>query len=297
MDHLIKKEGLIHAMLVIVLAALFGLWYLNTLQHAPRKTHPGGPPPEMMQGQAPPPPPGSKPDRGPVPLKPEAIILIVGVLVIVMANVAVRAYFRSAASKERLKEMENENLNSQLETLRYQINPHFFMNTLNNIHALVDIDPEKAKESIEEFSKLMRIVLYEGASPTIPLQKEVEYLNHYISLMRLRYPQSVKISTSFPKDCSGISVPPLLMASFVENAFKHGISYEQDSFVHVSVVKEDDKLVFRCANSRIPGSDPVQHGIGLENTRKRLDLLYGSNYTLNIDESEKVYDIFLILPL
>lgn len=250
----------------------------------------------MMQGQAPPPPPGSKPDRGPVPLKPEAIILIVGVLVIVMANVAVRAYFRSAASKERLKEMENENLNSQLETLRYQINPHFFMNTLNNIHALVDIDPEKAKESIEEFSKLMRIVLYEGASPTIPLQKEVEYLNYYISLMRLRYPQSVKISTSFPDDCAGISVPPLLMASFVENAFKHGISYEHDSFVHVSVVKEGGKLVFRCANSRIPGSDPVQHGIGLENTRKRLNLLYGDNYTLHIDEGEDIYDILLIIP-
>ena len=284
MDHLRKKEWLIHALLVIVLAALFGLWYLNTRQRAPRNMHPGGPPPEMMQGR-------------PAPVKPEAVILIVGVLVIVMANVAVRAYFRSAASRERLKALENENLNSQLETLRYQINPHFFMNTLNNIHALVDIDPEKAKESIEEFSKLMRIVLYEGASPTIPLQKEVEYLNHYISLMRLRYPQSVKISTSFPKDCSGISVPPLLMASFVENAFTHGISYEQDSFVHVSVVKEDDKLVFHCANSRIPGSDPVQHGIGLENTRKRLDLLYGSNYTLNIDESEKVYDIFLILPL
>ena len=284
MDHLRKKEWLIHALLVIVLAALFGLWYLNTRQRAPLNMHPGGPPPEMMQGR-------------PAPVKPEAVILIVGVLVIVMANVAVRAYFRSAASRERLKALENENLNSQLETLRYQINPHFFMNTLNNIHALVDIDPEKAKESIEEFSKLMRIVLYEGASPTIPLQKEVEYLNHYISLMRLRYPQSVKISTSFPKDCSGISVPPLLMASFVENAFTHGISYEQDSFVHVSVVKEDDKLVFHCANSRIPGSDPVQHGIGLENTRKRLDLLYGSNYTLNIDESEKVYDIFLILPL
>lgn len=297
MDHLRKKEGLIHALLIIVLAALFGLWYLNTRQHAPRNMHPGGPPPEMMQGQAPPPLSGPKPGKGPAPVKPEAVILIVGVLVIVMANVAVRAYFRSAASRERLKELENENLNSQLETLRYQINPHFFMNTLNNIHALVDIDPEKAKESIEEFSKLMRIVLYEGASPTIPLQKEVQYLNHYISLMRLRYPQSVKISTSFPEDCAGISVPPLLMASFVENAFKHGISYEQDSFVHVSVVKEDGKLVFRCANSRIPCSDPVQHGIGLENTRKRLDLLYGSNYTLNIDESEKVYDLFLILPL
>ena len=301
MDSIKKKEILIHVILTVVLLALFGIWYANTISKAPHRIHEKGLPSYIRDGQRPPGPgPGPAPSpkgKGPVPMRPEHMILFLGLVLTAGANMAVHSYFRTVRNKQKLQDLENENLSSQLESLRYQINPHFFMNTLNNIHALVDIDPEKAKESIEEFSKMMRIVLYEGASPTIPLQKEVEYLNHYISLMRLRYPQSVKITTSFPEDCAGISVPPLLMASFVENAFKHGISYEQDSFVHVSVVKEDGKLIFRCANSRIPGSDPVQHGIGLENTRKRLNLLYGSNYTLNIDESEKVYDIFLILPL
>lgn len=296
MDPIKKKEIIIHAILTLMVVALFGIWYTYTLSRSPGR-QPFGPPASHGMSETRPGPPPDAPNGHKGPMKPENAIIIFGILSIIGVNYSALSYFRSVRQEQRMKDLENEKLDRQLETLRYQINPHFFMNTLNNIHALVDIDPEKAKESIEEFSKLMRIVLYEGASPTIPLQKEVEYLNHYISLMRLRYPQSVKITTSFPEDCAGISVPPLLMASFVENAFKHGISYEHDSFVHVSVVKENGKLIFRCANSRIPGSDPVQHGIGLENTRKRLDLLYGGDYTLNIDESEKVYDIFLILPL
>ena len=118
--------------------------------------------------------------------------------------------------------LEKENLNQQLEYLKYQINPHFFMNTLNNIHALVDIDPEKAKTTIVELSKMMRYLLYEGNNSLIPLHREVEFLRNYITLMKLRYTDKVKIDTDIPVSLPDRRLPPLLLITFVENAFKHG---------------------------------------------------------------------------
>ena len=250
---------------------------------------PAGPPPRGKAFRAPPP-------DGERPVTPEVMKIIMGFLVIA-ANMGARAYFNNLRDSQRLKDLQTENLSQRLEALRYQINPHFFMNTLNNIHALVDIDPDKAKESIEEFSKAMRVVLYEGSEPTIPLAREIEFIGHFISLMRLRYPQSVRIDVSFPEQDVPASVPPLLMASFVENAFKHGISYEQESFVRVSLAQERDKVVFKCVNSRHPDQGRVRHGLGLENIRKRLDLLYGGTYVLQVDETSGVYDILLVLPM
>lgn len=286
------KELWLHILLTALLAAVFALWYANTEKRAP-KNRPEGPPPI---GELPPDRP-MMPNKNRGPVKPENIILLSGILITVAANAGARSWLRREQQEKALQQLRNENLAGQLEALRYQINPHFFMNTLNNIHALVDIDPEKAKESIEEFSKMMRLVLYEGSAPTIPLEQELDYLNHYLSLMRLRYPESVKISTSFPEDCKGASIPPLVMASFVENAFKHGISYERESFVRVSVSLDEGKVIFKCVNSRHPGQTPAQHGIGMQNVRKRLDLQYGGNYTLNIEETPELYDILMILPL
>ena len=196
-----------------------------------------------------------------------------------------------------MKELEAENTKQRLESLRYQINPHFLMNTLNNIHALVDIDPEKAKESIEEFSKMMRILLYEGDAPTIPLSKELDFIEHFISLMRLRYTEdALRIETVFPEERCNAVVPPLVMASFVENAFKHGVSYSKKSFIRVKVELQEGKVVFHCANSSHPAERDERHGIGLENIRKRLTLLYGESYTLSIDTGEGRYDALLIIP-
>ena len=169
------------------------------------------------------------------------------------------------------------------------------MNTLNNIHALVDIDPEKAKGSIEDFSVLMRYALYEGGKPLIPLGRELEFLRHFVTLMRMRYPEQVRIRLSVPDKVEGAQLPPLVLASFVENAFKHGISYDKPSFVDVSLAEEGGKIVFRCVNSR-QESAPAQGGVGLQNVRKRLDLLYGEDYTLYVGEREDVYDVLLVLP-
>ena len=247
------------------------------------------------EGSMPLPPDGGRHPRGSMPMTPEVMKFVMGLLVLGV-NLGVKYYVKSLRSERMMAQMKAENLERQLETLRYQINPHFFMNTLNNIHALVDIDPEQAKTSIEEFSKMMRFILYEGDRPTIPLSKELEFLRHYVALMKMRYADSVRIDLSLPEDDSGAEVPPLVLASFVENAFKHGISYEKPSFVRLAVSLEGGKIAFKCVNSRQGEEQVRSHGVGLANVRGRLDLLYGDRYTLHIDQNAEVYDILLLLP-
>ena len=197
-----------------------------------------------------------------------------------------------------MAELEKQNLEQQLEYLRYQINPHFFMNTLNNIHALVDIDPEKAKNSIILLSKMMRYILYEGDKNTIPLQREVAFIENYIALMRMRYTDKVSINVDMPKGIVGAKdqgseraneeweIPPLLLITFVENAFKHGVSYRQESFIDLYIGIEDGQLIFRCRNSKAQEPNQEKGGVGLTNVKKRLDLIYGTNYTLNIKDDD-----------
>ena len=257
-------------------------------------------PPRMPQGQEPPqwataPPPEEEPENAPRPIRPEWQELFMGILIIAGSQglLAIRQVKRN---ERKMQELKAESLSRQLESLRYQINPHFFMNTLNNIQSLILTDPDKAAEAVGEFSKLMRIVLYEGSEPTIPLSRELDYLQHYLSLMRLRYPQDIVIEAVFPKECGDAVVPPLLMASFAENAFKHGISYTEESFVKLAVFLDGSRVTFQCTNTRHPGRDDTQHGLGMENIRKRLSLLYGSDYQLRIDEQAGLYGVMLDIP-
>ncbi len=291
----------------VVLLFMFG-GYVWMSRREPESRHPHGPPPvERMEenrpprdlaGEGKPPRPDRKrpPRNGDLPLTPEVMKFLLGLLMLGV-NLGVKYYLKSQRGERRMQELKAENLERQLEALRYQINPHFFMNTLNNIHALVDVDPEQAKISIEEFSKLMRFILYEGDRPTIPLFKELEFLRNYVSLMKIRYSDSVRIDLSLPDRTDGAEIPPLVLASFVENAFKHGISYEKPSFVRVSVSLEDGRIAFKCVNSRQSAEQVRNHGVGLSNIRGRLDILYGSRYTLYMDENEEVYEILLLLPM
>ncbi len=227
-----------------------------------------------------------------------AIGLIVVLLTIGM-NLGIKLYFKSDEDAKELQELERKSLEQQLAYLKYQINPHFFMNTLNNIHALVDIDPEKAKDTILELSKMMRYVLYEGDKQMIPLQRETDFLKTYISLMHLRYTDKVRISVQLPERVPEVGIPPLLLITFVENAFKHGISYKQESFIDVKLSLDDDRLKFTCKNSNTATSDKEEKkgGVGLTNVKQRLTLLYGDRYTLDFDESENIYEVLLLLPL
>ncbi|MBQ3313059.1 MAG: sensor histidine kinase [Prevotella sp.] len=230
------------------------------------------------------------------------IIATVVLLLMFGANLGAKLYFRTRNDQRKLQELEKQNLEQQLEYLKYQINPHFFMNTLNNIHALVDIDPAKAQDTILELSKMMRFVLYEGDKSGVPLNRELEFIRTYITLMQLRYTDKVKINLDLPTQVPDKTIPPLMLVSFIENAFKHGVSYQHDSFIDIKVeliepLPQVTHLHFTCTNSKAEKPNQEKGGVGLVNVKKRLDLLYDKNYTLSIKDDTDTYFVELILPL
>lgn len=217
-------------------------------------------------------------------------------------NLGIKLYFKNNEDKKTLQTLQKKNLEQQLEYLKCQINPHFLMNTLNNIHALVDIDPERAKEMIVIMSRLMRHMLYEGSKSKIPLQHEVDFLQNYTELMRIRYTDHVDITVELPDRLPDAQIPPLLFITFVENAFKHGVSYRQQSFIRISLRAEGQRLHFLCTNSKRKDLGQCQTknnhgGMGLNNILQRLTLLYGSDYQLEMNDGPDTYDVHLCLPL
>lgn len=237
----------------------------------------------------------------PVPMMgPGDAVAFFGGLMLMGMNLGVKLYFKTQEDRDHQEMLEKQDLERQLEYLRYQVNPHFFMNTLNNIHALVDINPERAKTTIVELSKMMRYILYEGDKKLIPVQREVLFLKNYIELMRLRYSSRVSINLDIPEMMPDVMLPPLLLIIFVENAFKHGVSYAAPSFIDIKVTVAQDKLKFRCRNSRQeqkPDEKKKKGGVGLANARRRLDLLFHDKYSLEIKENDKEYDVQLEIPL
>ena len=225
------------------------------------------------------------------------IIAIVILILMLGANLGIKGYFRSRKDHKKLAELEKQNLEQQLEYLKYQINPHFFMNTLNNIHALVDIDPEKAQQTILELSKMMRFVLYEGNKQGVPLSREFEFIRTYIQLMRLRYTDKVKITVDLPTEAPDMQLPPLMLITFIENAFKHGVSYQHESVIDIRVGIEHQRLRFKCRNTKAEKPDQEKGGVGLANVKQRLNLLYDNNYTLTIQDEADIYNVELDIPL
>ena len=171
------------------------------------------------------------------------------------------------------------------------------MNTLNNIHALVDIDPQKAQETIVELSKMMRYVLYEGDRKGVPLSKEMEFIRTYVKLMQLRYTDKVRITLDLPAEVPDRTLPPLMLISFVENAFKHGVSYQRESFIEMKASVEGNRLLFTCRNSKADKPNEEKGGVGLANVRKRLNLLFDHDYVLRIHDAADVYSVELNIPL
>lgn len=217
-------------------------------------------------------------------------------LMLALTNLGLKTYFKSNKDKEILEQLEKKELENQLRYLHYQLSPHFFMNTLNNIHALITIDQKKAQETIETLSKLMRYVLYDSDCKTVSVSKEIGFTQNYIDLMRIRYTDKVKIETDFHFELTDALVPPLLFVTFVENAFKHGVSYQHETLIKISLSTDEEKIIFKCFNSKNKNSNNEKGGVGLINVKKRLDLIYDKRYKLLIDETENTYNIELQLP-
>ena len=202
-------------------------------------------------------------------------------------NIGIKMLYKSMQDDEDMERLKRQTIQAELYYLKYQINPHFFMNTLNNIHALIDIDTEMAKQCLIELSAMMRYVVYDSGTESISMKKDMTFIENYIELMRIRYAQEVDIRFNYPHNLSGkVVIPPLIFIVFVENAFKHGISYNHPSYIHIDI-KYDGKgsVTAHFENSAHTPQQPHKTGIGLENVQRRLDLIYGNKYSLQIDDS------------
>ena len=225
--------------------------------------------------------------------------VLIGVLM-AGANSMIKLYYRTLETEQRMAILEKQSIENEMQYLKYQINPHFLMNTLNNIHAMIDFDTELAKHSVMELSHMLRHVLYDSSGNYTTLDKEVEFLHNYIELMRIRYIDDVEINLNVPKinTCRKITLPPLLIIVLVENAFKHGISYNKHSYININITADKNTLTCVVANSRHTSNTTEHSGIGLDNITKRLDLIFGKNYTLTIDdESDNKYIVELVIPI
>lgn len=215
-------------------------------------------------------------------------------------NLGVIFLFGFHREQDRVKDLENARLEDELKYLKAQVNPHFFMNMLNNIHALIETDSSKAQQTVIELSKLMRFVLYDSTNPKVTLDAEEKFLRSYLSLKRQSYPEDkVEIYSDIRIQLDrDRSIPPLLFIPFIENAFKHGISYRKISKVSISLEPKGDELEFICRNTKPDISYIVSDkgGVGLSNIRRRLDLLYGTRYNLDIQDSDDEYNVKLIIP-
>lgn len=231
------------------------------------------------------------------PLNMFVVSNVIFALFAVSLNIGTHLYFRGVSNRRRIAALEAENNATRLQFLKYQINPHFFMNTLNNIHALIDIDAQRARYVVLELSKMMRYVLYDIDKDTVTLRQEIDFLNNYIELMKIRLTDNVTIDVDMPRVNDDVKLPPLLFIPFVENIFKHGISYRQPSHITIALaVDGNGNITFRSSNTKHAAkSTDSHHGIGLDNLRRRLDLLYPGHYNLDINDSVDRFDVTLTI--
>ncbi len=235
--------------------------------------------------------------KKPSPVPPYADLLMFSLLIVAVDTglSLTKNWHRNEEDKIRL---EKENTKVQLAMLRNQVSPHFFMNTLNNIYALIDTDTQKSKQAVMKLSKLMRYMLYENSNGKVTLSKEFEFIKSYVDLMIIRFDNDINVNLDIPEKYTDVEIPVMLFISYIENAFKYGASYQQKSFIHVIFEVTSDTLSFTCLNS-ITGKRETksQGGLGLQNSKQRLELLFNDRYKLSVRETEKIFTVELNIPL
>ena len=212
-------------------------------------------------------------------------------------SVAIRMTNGWYQAEANQRELERERAEAELSNLKSQLNPHFLFNTLNNIYSLIAFSPEKAQEAVHDLSRLLRYVLYESNQPLVPIEKDLDFLRNYIELMRIRLPRHVDLQTDIEAATPGVMIAPLLFISLVENAFKHGVSNSQPSFIQITIRQAGDAVSCSIRNSYFPktAGDKSGSGIGLSNLEKRLSLLYPECYHLAYGKEGENYVAHLVI--
>ena len=225
---------------------------------------------------------------------------IIPVFLLVTTGAACRLIKDYLQTQRRLTEIAQEKAQTELKFLKSQVNPHFLFNSLNAIYFLIDKQNTEARKTLLQFSDLLRYQLYDCNADTIAIETEVAYLQDYIRLQKLRKDNNYEVAVNIQSDIKGFEIVPLLLIPFVENAFKH-ISHHQNNknFVHVELARNNGSFSFCVENSKenqlqktlIPG------GIGLNNVKRRLELLYPDKHNLKIDNNEETFKVQLELQI
>jgi two-component system, LytTR family, sensor kinase len=205
------------------------------------------------------------------------------------------AFFKWLEQNKQRDNLEKENLKSELTLLKYQINPHFLFNTLNNVDSLMHEDVRKASTALNKLSEIMRYMIYDSEKETVSLKEELAYIESYISLQKLRIINDNKISFNITGDISNIKIAPMLFITFVENAFKHSSLKKTDNSIIIKLDVLENQVNFSCINSlsSSPAEKDESRGIGLELIKKRLELIYPKAYELKIDKTEQSFAVYL----
>jgi len=203
-------------------------------------------------------------------------------------------------NEKQKKEMENQKLGAELSLLKSQINPHFFFNTLNSIYSLAIIKSDRTPEAVVKLSEIMRYIIYDTERKVVPLSKEVEYIGNYIELQRLRLPEEVKIRFNADLGKGDPVIEPLLFLPFVENAFKHGVDVEKGGRIIIDIRLTGNILNLHVENPLVDNGEKIKdkhRGIGVNNTLKRLELLYEDNFTFESGPVKNNYVVDLVLKI
>ena len=292
---LLNGRGLPFVLCNAVLIALM----LLLVYAVPQLLNPGGqpmhpvPPPErFMRMDA----------HVPAPYPPDRMRFVTGdvMLCLLAAGIAsaIRMTHNWYRTENRRKELERENTYAELRNLKNQLNPHFLFNALNIIYSFIGSDPAKAQTSMENLCSLLRYALYKSNVPQVPFREEIRFIRDYISLMTARFTENASISVTLPDEPSGTMIAPMLFIPLVENAFKHGMKAGPHPHVEINVEEKDGEIICRTENGvpSVNRQNPAGNGgIGMENLRKRLDILYGGRYMLEYGIRDGVYRSCLII--
>ena len=211
--------------------------------------------------------------------------------------IGIRHFIRTRQIRQQLKDEQAKHTEAELAWLKNQINPHFLFNTLNNISSLTQIDPDAAQDAIAQLSDLLRYAMYETNKSLVPIQGEVEFMENYIALMKLRCNDKAVVNAQWDIINGQSEIAPLLFISLIENAFKHGLSSSRPSRIDIRLEQQKGQLVFTCDNTNYPKSDADRSGsgIGIENTRRRLELMYHDRYQWEQSLDGDIYHVRITL--
>jgi sensor histidine kinase YesM len=233
-----------------------------------------------------------------------SIFVTYSLVAIVATFHLIKHYYKHQQAAQLLQQtaeqLEKEKLAAELKLLKSQINPHFLFNTLNNLYVLTLNHSDKAPETVHKLSELMSYMLYDSNQAEVPLEKEIQYIKNYIALEKIRYGDRLEVSFTVYEKLKDIMVAPLLILPFVENSFKHGASNQlKAGWIHIDVEVQNQLLIIRVENSKpeFKLEDKISSGVGLDNVRKRLDLLYLNRYSLQLFDEPDTYMAVLKLSL